>query len=300
MNKPNFFIVGAPKCGTTSLFFWLNQHPQVFMPDRKEVHFFNVDGMTRIDTLADYEALFADASEQHSAVGEGSTHYLYSRRAIAGVLEYNPAAKLVVCVRNPVQMAPSLHSERVAQGMDALTDFDQAWRDSESRPHSLYKAAASKDDPDRLNYKAYCRLGEQVERLLSVAPRERVHFIVFDDLVNDPQGVFFALLDFLDLPRIDITYEAVNQNKRIKSVPLQVLLARLVSIKRRLKLPSFGVAKALTAANKTVASRDPISVETLADMRRYFQDDVALLSRLLGRDLSHWLDAPAAQPRTTP
>lgn len=289
MTKPNFFIVGAPKCGTTSLFFWLNQHPQVFMPERKEVHYFNVDGMTRVSNLRDYEALFEPAGEEHQAVGEGSTHYLYSSCAIKNVLDYNPQAKLIVCLRNPVQMAPSLHSERVSQGMDGLTDFEEAWKTSELRPETLYKAAASKEDPERLNYKAYCRLGEQVERLLMVAKREQVHFIVFDDLVADPEDVYFRLLDFLELPRIPATYEAVNRNKVVKSVPLQILLAKLASLKRRLNLPSLGVLKRLNSANKTTAGRDQVSDETLKEMKDYFRDDVVLLSRLVGRDLTPWL-----------
>jgi hypothetical protein len=288
MKRPNFFIVGAPKCGTTSLFFWLNQHPDVFMPERKEVHYFNVDGMTRIANREDYEALFEAAEERHKAVGEASTHYLFSSRAVQGIREYAPEAKLVVCVRNPLEMAPSLHSERVSQGMDGVARFEEAWRMSETRPTTLFKAAGSRQDPDRLNYKAYCRLGEQVERLLKVVDRERVHFIVFDDLVRDPEAVYFELLDFLDVPRMRVDYQAVNKNKVVKSVPLQVALAKLAAVKRRLTLPSFGILKRLNATNKTTAGRRPVSSATHQEMGVYFQDDVALLSRLIGRDLSHW------------
>ena len=113
MKKPNFFIIGAPKCGTTSLANWLAEHPRVFFSDTKEPHFFCTDGYTGVKTLKQYEKLFEDAKPHHLAVGEGSTHYLFSKVAVPNILVYNPDARFIVCLRNPVDMAPSLHSERL-------------------------------------------------------------------------------------------------------------------------------------------------------------------------------------------
>jgi len=87
MKKPNFFILGAPKCGTTSLAMWLSEHPNIFMCPIKEPHYFNTDGLQRIKTLEQYESLFTDAKPEHVAVGEASTHYLYSKEAVPRILE---------------------------------------------------------------------------------------------------------------------------------------------------------------------------------------------------------------------
>ena len=128
MKKPNLFIVGAPKCGTTSLYGWLSQHPNVYMSPIKEPGFFSPDSLHRPGTLARYEALFAKAGAEHEIVGEASTNYLYSREAVPRVLEYNPKAKFIVCVRNPVEMAPSLFAQRVWEGRDTVKCFEDAWR----------------------------------------------------------------------------------------------------------------------------------------------------------------------------
>jgi hypothetical protein len=109
LRKPNFFIIGAAKCGTTSLSVWLGGHPQIFMSSMKEPHFFNNDDRQAIRTLDDYEALFWSATEEHIAIGEASVWYLSSADAVPAILQYQPEAKFIVMLRNPVEMAPALH-----------------------------------------------------------------------------------------------------------------------------------------------------------------------------------------------
>ena len=86
VRKPNFFIIGAPKCGTTSLATWLSGHPNVFMSAVKEPHFFNTDDRRFISTLEAYENLFRAASSDHCAVGEASVWYLSSTEAVRNIL----------------------------------------------------------------------------------------------------------------------------------------------------------------------------------------------------------------------
>src|SRR5262245_35065298 len=85
MKKPTFFIIGAPKCGTTSLAAWLADHPDIFMSPTKEPHYFNTDHKRYLNSLAGYEQLFEDATDRHSAVGEASVWYLYSANAVENI-----------------------------------------------------------------------------------------------------------------------------------------------------------------------------------------------------------------------
>ena len=113
MKKPNFFIVGAPRCGTTALSEYLRGHPNVFFSQPKEIGFFATDfpGSRVITRFEDYMALFNDVQPDHLRVGEGSVWYMYSREAARNIHEYNPKAKLIVMLRNPVDLVHSLHSQ---------------------------------------------------------------------------------------------------------------------------------------------------------------------------------------------
>src|SRR5581483_10303187 len=176
MKKPDFFILGAPKCGTTSLAAWLAEHPDIYMSPEKEPHFFNTDHKRYVTALEGYERLFEGASDRHAAVGEASVWYLSSEDAVANILAYNPAARFIVMLRNPVEMAPSLHEEQVFTGREEVRDFATAWdlQEARKRGHDLPRLTW---EPKHLLYGDMCRLGAQLERLFSRVPAERVKMI---------------------------------------------------------------------------------------------------------------------------
>jgi hypothetical protein len=131
LRKPDFFIVGAGRSGTTALWRYLSEHPRVFMPRVKEPRFFADDMpglMNRVAALEDYLALFEDATEEDVAVGEASPQHLYSRTAIRNIREFAPQARLVVMLRNPVEMARSAHAECLYWFVEDEPDFERAWR----------------------------------------------------------------------------------------------------------------------------------------------------------------------------
>jgi len=133
MRRPNFFIVGAPKCGTSALFAYLNQHPQVFMAHLKELHFFGTDvRYPARPTLDQYLLHFAKAREE-LRVGEASTSYLFSQSAAQEIRAFNPAARIVIMLRNPVDMMYSLHSEMLYWLNEDIEDFEAALEAEEKR-----------------------------------------------------------------------------------------------------------------------------------------------------------------------
>jgi len=130
MRRPNFFMVGAGKSGTTSLYTWLSDHSQIFMSPNKEPRYFATDMpelINRVATEAEYLSLFEKAELQHLAVGEASTQYIFSQDAIPNIRDFDPQARLIVTLRNPVEMAPSAHSEARFWFFEDEADFEAAW-----------------------------------------------------------------------------------------------------------------------------------------------------------------------------
>ncbi len=134
VRRPNFFIVGAPKCGTTSLATWLGRHPSVFIPHVKEPHHFNTDDAPLFASRSSYERLFRAASDQHLAIGEASASYLYSNDAVPNIEAAYPGSRFIVLLRNPVEMAPAWHAQILLSGVgETERDFATAWALQEAR-----------------------------------------------------------------------------------------------------------------------------------------------------------------------
>ena len=127
---PNFFIIGAPKSGTTALSQYLKEHPNIFFSRVKEPHFFDLDTSKRLKAdLPTYLSLFSEAEpDRHKAVGEGSTGYLFSKVAVSEILKFNPNSKFIVMLRNPVELVQAWHSEMYYEGVENISDFEGAWR----------------------------------------------------------------------------------------------------------------------------------------------------------------------------
>ena len=269
----NFFIIGAPKCGTTSLSSWLSGHPDVFFAPNKEVNFWNTDHRLpgRLP-LGEYESLFSPAK----AVGEGSVWYLYSREAVPRILDYNPDAKFIVCLRDPAEMAISLHHQQVFNGNENIEDFRRAWSFETLRKQG---ASVRASEPSHLYYSEICRLGEQVERLLSHT--DNVHFVHLDDMKSCPQAVYNSVLDFLDLPRHDVPLTPHNPASGRRSAGVRSAVRVLGAAKQRLGLrKGFGFLRAIDRLNARPEtwSADPSTMQWL---REYYREDSELLSRLI-------------------
>ncbi len=299
MRKPNFFIVGAPKCGTTALYEYLRPHPTVFMSTVKEPHFFAKDLGTypHIKTWEQYTALFAPATEQHLGVGEASVYYLRSEVAIPKIREFNPDAKLIAMFRNPVDMVASLHAQLLYWSEETVQDFETAWRLQERRRQGLDLPRRSKGS-FLLQYAEVGQFGTQVLRLLASFPRSQVKLILYDDFAASPQAVYDDVLAFLELPHDGRTeFPRINENKRARLPWLRDFYRKpppqLRSAVRRIKQVMGGsaivsVKEKIVSANTVWERHPPLSPAFRAELVESFREEVALLSRLMKRDLSHW------------
>ncbi|MBN2021481.1 MAG: sulfotransferase [Pirellulales bacterium] len=298
MRRPNFFIVGAPKCGTTALYEYLRTHPNVFLPEVKEPHYF-VDDFPRYRKMtseAEYLDLFRDANESHLAVGEASVFYLYSKVAVRNLLEFRPDAQIIVMLRNPVHMVYSLHSQHVFSFRENERDFARAWALQSARAQGKRLPAVC-PAPEFLQYGDVGRLGCQVERLLQHAPREQVKIILLDDLAAFPERVYGETLSFLGLPRDDrTTFERINENKvhrlawfsrLMLQTPFPLSVAKSI-MKWGLHVPDGCVRRWILERLSAPAARAPLPTALEQELIAYYRPEVRKLEEILGRDLKRW------------
>jgi hypothetical protein len=306
--RPDFYIVGAPKSGTTAMYEYLRQHPDLYLPERKELRYFggDLDIRDRIPLTEDeYLAYFAGAPP-NSLIGTAYVWYLYSRSAAAEISRFTPEARIVVMVRNPVDMLPALHAEHLTNGNEDISSFREALAAEPDR-RAGRRIPAHVHLPQGLLYSEVPRYAEQIERYAAAFGRERVHVIVFDDFSAAPADAYRSTLRFLGV-RDDFapgSFEVINANRRLRSERLRHFLARppapARAIARRLvpqRLRQAGHAR-LKALNVVAQPREPVPDDVRERLRRQFADEVERLSSLLDRDLRHWTsapDAPALQP----
>lgn len=297
--EPNFFIVGAPKCGTTALFDYLAQHPNVWCPLNKEPSFFCSDfpQLQGPKIYDDYLQLFASAGDQHIAIGEASVVYFYSNVAVTEIRRRYPDARLIVMIRNPVDMVTSFHSQLCITLNEDEPDFYRAWQLQDARAKGLHipKHCVA---PDFLQYRKVARLSRFIEPILNVFPPDQVRTIVLDDMQADPLRVFNEITDYLDLPRFsEINFRVVNANRTHASKLLATLTERpgnlpwlrvLRKIKKAVGLNHLGFRRALARFNTRTLPRAALAPEFRKELVEYFASEVTALEQLTGRDFSHW------------
>ncbi|HJU08551.1 MAG TPA: sulfotransferase domain-containing protein [Rhodanobacteraceae bacterium] len=292
--KPDFFIAGGMKCGTTALAQYLGAHPSVFIPRIKETNFFCSDLRTKgdVSTLAEYQGLYASVPAQRLC-GDASARYLYSSVAIERLMQHNPRAKVITLLRYPVDAAYSLYAARWARGHENAGDFEQAWRLQSDRLAGSHMPPRW-PDAITLQYGAIFRYAEQVRRVLELVPEPQRLFIVYEEFFADPAANYLRVLEFLGLPdagqvEFPIVNAAVGSRYRRLDSLLRYPPAWLVALYRPLRplLRAAGVspANALRSLNLAPRPKPPLRTEFRAELDRFFADDIAELERLLGRPL---------------
>jgi hypothetical protein len=308
--RPDFFIVGAPKGGTTAMYHYLRLHPELFLPARKELRFFGADLDIRDRrplTTAEYLACFDEAGDA-ARVGTAYVWYLYSRTAAREIAEFAPGAQIIAMLRNPVEMLPALHSENLSNGNEEIADFDAAW-EAEADRRAGRRIPPHAHLPQGLLYSEVPRYAEQIERYFKAFGRDRVRVILFDEFRADPATAYRDTLAFLGVAD-DFrppSFAVINANRRLRSERLRHFLARPPAAPRRLihhlvprpvRRGLYDWAKGL---NVRSVPRRPLSDATRERIRAAFRDEVTRLSELLGRDLSSWSarDEPDSRTRVS-
>lgn len=293
MKKPNFFIIGAPKCGTTSLAKWLGVHPNIYVSKIKEPHYFYTDGSSKFITIhgwEDYIRLFNDATSEHYAIGEASVFYLFSKEAVKNILSQFPDAKFIVLLRNPVEMAASLHWQEVYSENEHIIDFEKAWEVQEMRVQGKMITAKCKE-PRHLVYGEVCKLGDQMERLLAEVTQKNIHILFLEDVVSDPQIAYVNVLRFLEIDDSFVTdFNPENTSKSVRFGLLRKLLKASGSFKKLIRIQhSTGLLAPICKFNTSSGTKPAVSNDFKAKLQCYFRTDIEKLELITGRKLSHWI-----------
>jgi len=322
--KPNLFIVGAPKSGTTALWSYLSTHPDIYsagtkqghlqsesgtvgtrdrgVPQGKEYYFFGSDlrsNSTVRRSLESYMAAFAEASGERYLI-DASPMYLCSERAAAEIVAFSPDARAIAMLRNPVDMMYSLHGEALFQGDEDIADFAEALAAEDDRRQGNRIPPTCQGALWSLFYRDVARYAEQVERFFDALGRDRVHVMMFDDFVTDPAAAYRATLAFLDL-EVDEDhlpdFAVVNAHTaprsgvvvRILRDPPPVLRSFTRSLVRsQATRRTLGLrAQQLNARRR---ERQPLQAALRSDLQAEMAEDVQRLGRLLNRDLSSWIE----------
>lgn len=292
--KPNFFIVGAPKCGTTAMNDYLARHPDIFMA-KKEIHYFGSDLRVRHRiTEAAYLSLFKGTTSE-KIVGEASVWYLYSNRAAKEIKEFSPSAKILIMLRNPVEVIHSMHSQHIFDGNEDVTDFETAISLDEQRKQGRQLPAAVDffELPPYIDAVAY---SEQVKRYLDVFGTENVKVLLYEDFARDTPGAVKQVLQFLGLDTpMTGHYEVINSNKQVRSFILHRLIkmpAPALKKIARIVMPSKALRHAIMLfffkRNLVSAKREAMSDNVRAQLQKQTSPDIERLSRLIHKDLSAW------------
>jgi len=315
MREPNFFIVGAPKAGTTSLYHYLDQHPDIYMSPLKEPAYFsfelrpeNFEASRRahvrrlvedvrhyvhgpmeqkrangiVCEWEDYMRLFAAATTQR-AIGEATVSYLWSKTAAAEIASRIPQAKIIMVLRAPPERAFSQYLQGLSDGI--LT-----------QPFQDYVRASLRDSRECLSvYKPFLEIGfyaEQVQRYLAHFPREQVGIWIYEETKGRPREFMREVLEFLEvdsafIPDTSKRYLEPRVPRMIKPNKL-LRYVRLLQISKRF-IPSPIKSVALKALYRPIGSvnMDPKDRALMLD---FYRNDIHKLETILGRDLSAWLD----------
>jgi hypothetical protein len=298
MALPNFFIIGAAKSGTTSLYHYLNQHPQIYMSPRKEPHFFaywNDPTCHRtwiVRSYDAYEQIFSEVTDE-IAVGEASTTNLYMPRSAANIRRFIPEARLIAILRNPADRAYSQYCHRLRNGNEPIQDFRAALADEERR--------ITENWLHPWHYKQFGFYARQLTRYYELFPSEQIRVYLYEDLQADPLALLQDVFGFLGVdpaftPDVNTrhnraeTYYVVRkkdalermlpQHHTLKTAVRRVVPRPVITYvrngirsfkKQKIKMPDFDPA---------------LRRELLAEYR----EDIMLVQELIGRDLSMWLE----------
>ncbi len=286
--KPNLFVVGAPKCGTTALATWLAAHPQAFMSAKKEPHFYYSPYGPPMDR-ATYRDLFAGANNAQ-VVGEASVWYLFSQTAHRLILRDCPDARFVVCVRDPVDMAVSLHNQKIDTGHERELSFQRAWQlsDERLRGNSTSIFGLPRGDTRHMAYRHACSIGTQLETLLADVGEGRVHVVAQSRLAHDPGREWSRLQQFLELEEDGRTeFPRTNPSMKVRSARLNRVLYGVGTLKRRLGIrKSFGSLQWLHRRNKHAQRYEKPSADVLERVAAELESERAKLEGLLGHSLT--------------
>jgi hypothetical protein len=307
--KVNCFIIGAAKSGSTSLYHYLNQHPEIYFSPIKETNYFskeiNIDDLSAnykknnpihldkyfsADTLkelplaivqkkAHYEQLFQAASDEKIRA-EASVSYMYSPVAADEIFKYNPDAKLIAILRNPIERAFSHYLMALRFGYTSLP-FREAFDADKNADKTGWGVS-----------ELFYELGlyhQQLSRFYELFPKENIQVHLFEDFHQDKNALFQSIFEFLGLNPIEINTETVHNPGEVPKNPginKMIYRSGIAKVAKHIlpKSMKSGIKSQMLSKNKP-----KISDADRTYLLELYRDEIMASQKLINRDLSHWL-----------
>ena len=296
---PNFIIIGAPKSATTSLYYYLKEHPKIFMPKNKEPHFFSFEGqeiqfngpgdekITKkmiVTDFSEYTNLFLGASRDQ-ITGEASAMYLHSKTAPERIKEINPDVKLIAILRNPVDRAYS--------------SFNHLKRDAREPEKDFITALHMEDERKKKNWMPiwyYREMGlysDQLNQYFKFFNREQIHIFIYEEIISQIQTFVKELYEWLGVdadfnPTLDSKFNISGKPKsqRLHTFfrgknNFKTLLKPFINEKARKSIQNWLI-------NQNLKTPPPLSTKQRKTAYAYFEKDIQSLEHLLQKDFTIW------------
>lgn len=295
---PNFFLIGAAKSGTTSLYHYLRSHPDIFLPGYQEPRYYAYEGEQSQDfdgpdstklirgivrTETEYRDLFSGVDGE-SGIGDVSPAYLYSPVAASRILEAHPNARIIAILRNPVERAYSHFVDNLGKGWEPCDNFvtvlDEELRGKRS------------DWWRKWDYIGHGYYHPQLQRYFHVFPSDQIRVYLFEDLKEDTTALVRDILTFLN---VDPNFNPeTNRRHNPSGLPRYELLRDLLGTRNPVRttlkwlLPTDvreRIRRTFTDMNR---HKPELPDEARQTLREIYRDDIYKLENLIGQDLSAW------------
>ena len=296
---PNFLVVGAAKAGTTSVYQYLIQHPQIYMSPIKEPYFFSfIDSKpafkgpyddktnkTIVTKIEDYEKLFENVVNE-KAIGECSNSYLYFKYTAENIRKMIPACKIIVILRNPADRAYSHYLQSIMLGHEKLS-FKDALQNERVRKEKNWRW--------HYQYIGQSMYYEQVLQYYNCFGGENVKIFLFEELINAPMKLMENIFEFL---RVDSSFEPVTKKHNATGLPKNNMLHKFLSYDNWIKnitRPFTSsklrgmIYKMILSKNYNYKNKTKLDDGLKKELKLLFKEDIIKLEKLTNRDLSNWL-----------
>lgn len=298
---PNLFVVGSGKCGTTTIHDSLYQHPDVFMSIPKEPAYFCKDFHEESDEFhkkqnffffrnrREYLNLFSSAKSQR-VIGEASTLYFTSKVAAKKIYEFNPESKIIILIREPVDLLYSIHGEYLLKFRENIDDFKQAL-EAEKQRRNWENIPKRIPAPSLLFYSEKVKFSSHIRRYLELFGREQVKIIVYEDFKKNNYKVLQDIFKFIGVETdIDVELKTYRASRKIRSRGLKTILNfPFFSLFPKKILKGRNYYQLRSLLYKAIVKNEPrleIQPELKKELMEKYKNEVKKTERLINKDLS--------------
>lgn len=280
--KPNLFLIGGPKCGTTAFAYMLRQHSSIKWATHKEIDYFCKDikilhKLSKAKSIGAYlNKYFNFKKKNYIYIAEGSPFYLYSQVAVRNILKFNSKSKFIVLIRNPISMSYTLHNMLNFAGQEPESNFMKAWNLQTKRLNTKPTDKLYNKYNELFQYKKICSLGTQLIRVKKIIPKKNLLILSYKDLQKDYKKELKKTFIFLNINHQHVKSKIVNKSTKVNNEFLKKILASKFSKTLRNKIVKILNVKSLGIGRPTI----PMDKKIKKFLQNEFKNEIKILKKL--------------------